>query len=94
MATIALAAGSVRYGWDLDNVTAPIVSTLGDVLTLPALWVASLLVVDFPAPADVLGAVVGAVASFGFVARLALAAGRAAPGRAGVARPSCSPPPA
>ena len=48
VATIALAAGSVRYDWDLDNVTAPIVSTLGDVLTLPALWVASLLVVDFP----------------------------------------------
>lgn len=43
-ATLALAAGSVRYGWDLDNVTAPIVSTLGDVLTLPALWLASFLV--------------------------------------------------
>jgi len=37
-ATLALAAGSVRYGWDLDNVTAPLVSTMGDVLTLPALW--------------------------------------------------------
>jgi len=44
MATIALAAGSVRYGWDLDNVTAPLVSTLGDVLTLPALWLAAQLV--------------------------------------------------
>ena len=43
VATILLAAGSVRYGWDLDNLTAPLVSTLGDVLTLPALWVASLL---------------------------------------------------
>ncbi len=37
-ATVALAAASVRYDWDLDNVTAPLVSTLGDVLTLPALW--------------------------------------------------------
>ena len=36
-ATLALTAGAVRYGWDLDNVTAPLVSTLGDVLTLPAL---------------------------------------------------------
>ncbi len=44
IATIALAAGSVRFGWDLDNVTAPIVSTLGDVLTLPALWLAAQLV--------------------------------------------------
>jgi mgtE-like transporter len=40
-ATLALAAGSVRYDWDLDNVTAPLVSTLGDVLTLPALWLAT-----------------------------------------------------
>jgi mgtE-like transporter len=31
----------VRFGWDLDNVTAPLVSTLGDVLTLPALWLAT-----------------------------------------------------
>ncbi len=40
-ATLGLSAGAVRYGWDLDNVTAPLVSTLGDVLTLPALWVAT-----------------------------------------------------
>ncbi len=40
-ATIGLAAGAVRFGWDLDNVTAPLVSTLGDVLTLPALWLAT-----------------------------------------------------
>ena len=42
-ATLGLAAGAVRYGWDLDNVTAPLVSTLGDVLTLPALFLATLL---------------------------------------------------
>jgi len=40
-ATLGLTAGAVRYGWDLDNVNAPLVSTLGDVLTLPALWVAT-----------------------------------------------------
>lgn len=40
-ATLGLAAGAVRFGWDLDNVTAPLVSTLGDVLTLPALWFAT-----------------------------------------------------
>ncbi len=43
-ATISVAAGSVRYGWDLDNLAAPIVSVVGDVLTLPALWVATFLV--------------------------------------------------
>lgn len=42
-AALLLAAGSVRYGWDLDNVNAPLTSTLGDVLTIPALWIASLL---------------------------------------------------
>ena len=40
-ATLGLAAGAVRFGWDLDNVTAPLVSSLGDVLTLPALWLAT-----------------------------------------------------
>jgi mgtE-like transporter len=42
-ATLGLAAGAVRFGWDLDNVTAPLVSTLGDVLTLPALYLATFL---------------------------------------------------
>lgn len=42
-ASLGLTAGAVRYGWDLDNVTAPLVSTMGDVLTLPALYLATLL---------------------------------------------------
>ena len=41
--TLVLAAGSVRYGWDLDNVVAPLVTATGDVITLPALvWAASI----------------------------------------------------
>jgi mgtE-like transporter len=40
-ASLLLARGAVSYGWDLDNVNAPLVSTLGDVLTLPALWLAT-----------------------------------------------------
>ncbi|MGQ0520362.1 MAG: magnesium transporter [Actinomycetota bacterium] len=43
-AALALTTGAVRYGWDLDNVNAPLVSTLGDVLTLPGLYVATFLV--------------------------------------------------
>jgi mgtE-like transporter len=42
-ASLGLTGGAVRYGWDLDNVTAPLVSTLGDVLTLPALYLATFL---------------------------------------------------
>ena len=42
--TVALAAGSVRYGWDPDNVTAPIITASGDMVTLPALFLATYLV--------------------------------------------------
>ena len=42
--TIALAAGSTKYGWDLDNVTAPLVTATGDLVTLPALIIGSLVV--------------------------------------------------
>ncbi|MEA2842990.1 MAG: mgtE-like transporter [Actinomycetota bacterium] len=66
VATVALAAGSVRFGWDLDNVTAPLVSTLGDVLTLPALWAASLLVGEGPAD-GILGAALSAASIAVFV---------------------------
>ena len=39
--TLVLTAGSVRYGWNLDNVTAPLVTGVGDVVTLPALLIAA-----------------------------------------------------
>ncbi len=42
--TVALASGSTRFGWDLDNVIAPLVTGIGDLVTLPALLVASLIV--------------------------------------------------
>ena len=38
-----MAARSAQRGWDLDDVNAPLVSAVGDVVTLPALLVASLL---------------------------------------------------
>lgn len=58
--TLALAAGSVRYGWDLDNVNAPLVASVGDVVGLPSLWLASLLV-GLGVFTDLLGAVLVAV---------------------------------
>ncbi len=41
---LGLTAGSVRFGWDPDNVTAPLVTAMGDVATVPALVVAAMLV--------------------------------------------------
>ena len=42
--TVGVAALSVRRGWDLDNVAAPIVTAAGDMVTLPTLFVATYLV--------------------------------------------------
>lgn len=42
--TVGLAAASVRFGWDSDNVMAPLVTASGDMITLPALYLATLLI--------------------------------------------------
>src|SRR5256885_6321304 len=42
-ASVALAIASPRRGWDLDSVSAPLVTAIGDTCTLPALWAASYL---------------------------------------------------
>src|SRR5262249_6540911 len=42
--TVGVATLSVRHGWDLDNVSAPIVTAAGDMVTLPALFLATYLV--------------------------------------------------
>lgn len=39
--TLLLAGGSVRYGWDLDNVVSPLVTASSDVVSLPALVLAA-----------------------------------------------------
>jgi len=36
--TIALAIGSYRWGWNPDNITAPFITLLGDMVTLPILF--------------------------------------------------------
>lgn len=43
-ATALLSVLAVRRNWDLDNLVAPTVSTLGDVITIPCLWAVALLV--------------------------------------------------
>ena len=42
--TVVVAQLGVRRNWDLDNVTAPIVTAAGDMVTLPTLFVATYLV--------------------------------------------------
>jgi mgtE-like transporter len=42
--TLTLVAAAVRSDWDLDNLVAPVVSTFGDVITVPSLWLATLVV--------------------------------------------------
>jgi mgtE-like transporter len=60
--TVLLSAGSVRYGWDPDNVTAPLVTASGDMITLPALFLATLLVdVEVVTPLIAAAGVVAAV---------------------------------
>ena len=41
--TLGVAAGAVRFGWDLDNVAAPLVTAAGDIVTLPSLFLATYL---------------------------------------------------
>src|SRR3954449_1497731 len=42
--TLGVAAQSVRRGWDMDNVAAPLVTAAGDMVTLPSLFLATFLV--------------------------------------------------
>jgi mgtE-like transporter len=42
--TLGVAAGSVRFGWDMDNVAAPLVTAAGDMVTLPSLFLATFIV--------------------------------------------------
>ena len=70
---LALTAGSVRFGWDPDNVTAPLVTAVGDVATVPALVIASGLVgIDVP----VLIIAIAGIVSLPFMAAAVLRYGR------------------
>lgn len=66
--TVVLAAASTRYRWDPDNVMAPLVTATGDLITLPTLFVATLLL-----DIEALVAVTAVVAVGGAVLSLVLA---------------------
>src|SRR2546421_647722 len=62
--TLGVAAASVRRGWDMDNVAAPLVTAAGDMVTLPSLFLATYLVgLDVATPVLGLTTMVLAVAS-------------------------------
>ena len=55
-AALALTALSVRYRWDPDNITAPLVTSAADLITLPALF-ATVWLIDIPRYATALTAI-------------------------------------
>jgi mgtE-like transporter len=62
--TILLSVTSFRRGWDLDSVGAPLITAIGDVVTLPCLFIASFLVEIELVPEIVGGlALIGALVS-------------------------------
>ena len=72
--TLGLAAGSVRFGWDLDNVVAPLVTATADVVSLPALVIsADLAGVNVLTPTLAWISVVGSVVALGWSLRTKLA---------------------
>lgn len=75
-ATVALVAGSVRWEWDPDNVTAPLVTAMSDMVTLPMIWVASNLAGRLVTPALALVFALGAVGSLAWLSRARLAVAR------------------
>jgi len=54
-ATILLTSVGVRRGWDLDALVAPTTATLGDVVTIPALWLAATVLLGHGAWTTALG---------------------------------------
>jgi mgtE-like transporter len=42
--TVALSRGAYRRGWDLDSVAGPLITAAGDVVTVPAMFLATLLI--------------------------------------------------
>lgn len=64
--TAVLSLQAHRRGWDLDSVTAPVVTALGDLVTIPSLFVASF-AAEIPVVTPVSGAVLGALGLYALV---------------------------
>jgi len=68
--TVAVAVLGVRREWDVDNVSVPVVTATGDVVTLPSLFLATYLVLGVPTWVPDLTAILCAI---GGVAMLVIA---------------------
>jgi mgtE-like transporter len=74
LVTVVLAVQSFRRGWDLDAVSTPVVTAMGDMVTLPTLFLAT-----FIARSDALNAAVAALCTMAAIAALARAVLRSSP---------------
>ena len=63
-ASVAIAILSHRRRWDLDSVSAPLVTAIGDIATLPALWLASIFVQRFGGASPAIAIAATALCSF------------------------------
>jgi mgtE-like transporter len=63
MFTVGIAVMSFRRGWDLDAVATPMVTAIGDMVTLPSLFLATLLVGNATVSAIVAGICTAATAA-------------------------------
>jgi mgtE-like transporter len=59
--TLAVAAASARKGWDMDSVSAPLITAAGDMVTLPSLFLATYCI-GIPVLSPALAAVTGGMA--------------------------------
>lgn len=57
---VGISVLSYRRSWDLDSVSAPLVTAIGDIATLPALWAASY-VTEIPHATFMISLIAGAV---------------------------------
>ena len=73
--TVRLSNQSFRRGWDLDAVSTPMVTAIGDMVTLPALFLAT-----FIARNDSLNAIVAAMCTVAAICALAWAVMRSSSG--------------
>ncbi len=65
--SVVIAVLSFRKSWDLDSVSAPLVTAIGDIATLPCLYLASLIVVHAPSIVPLVGAIVSLICLAGTV---------------------------
>lgn len=68
---VVIAVWSHRRRWDLDSVSAPLVTAIGDIATLPALWLAAILVQRIPGATPFLAASAAAACLVGSIRGLA-----------------------